>query len=958
MSATLSPRLPGLRFEAPPLSQAEVLPRMDIPAFVGFAASGPLHTPVPVEDEAYFTDVFGPDPPLAWDAESCEAIYAYLGPTVRAFFRNGGRRCWVVRVAGVSARVNEFPVSGLARAALNQQGEITSITQACAQARCEGQWSDGLRVSATLDSRPIEVLQFWPRAREIELALRSPDTLAEGDLLRLQDRAHGVVVLFPVQRMEERGVMEPASPPNPAFLGARRVSVFSRSALWLKAAWAKRPSSNEANVCVLQSCTPCHQRRALLALPWPATHDEPVILDIDIPFPEAPALGSLLEVATNAEHLWLTVEQLSAGDPHGSPPQPTVRVSGPAWWWINPAVDESASPPVELTRPTGERLAFEFWVRRGEENAFRLRDLGFAPGQPRYWAELPADAQLYADASTAFPPELPTLWREVTSPRFPLAGVKEERVFYFPLNISATPEHFTGPIGLLDDALERDGLATFEEDLFLDGRMRAVGLGAFNAEADFVRYQVEKAEPLKGIHAALSIEEATLIAVPDAVHRGWGQGREEAPATSPSALLERAEWWHFLPCDPPPEIPRESKPHWGEFLDCGIEDIEPPSLATDQTLNWAGTFTLTVQSNLNGVRLIIEEAREPDFSDATELPFKEGTSVQVFGRAVGDYFYRARAVKGRNTSDWSNSVGVRVTTRSRWVATTRRDYSPSTLLAVQRALLRLCGARADMLAILSLPEHYREDAAIMHLEALKPPRYDDSTTTKPADQSSVLGLTLGEQAALNYGAVYHPWLEGREAGLEFRRTPPDGAACGVLARRALSRGAWIAPANEPWRGVVALAPALAAERRLDLQEARINLVRQEPRAFLTLCADTLSPEPDLRFIHVRRLLILLRRLALKLGATYVFEPNDASFRRLVQRNFEALLEDLFHRGAFAGKTAGSSFQVVTSDELNTPQNIEQGRFIVELRVAPAQPLTFVTLRLVQSGAGRLAVVEE
>jgi len=134
-------------------------------------------------------------------------------------------------------------------------------------------------------------------------------------------------------------------------------------------------------------------------------------------------------------------------------------------------------------------------------------------------------------------------------------------------------------------------------------------------------------------------------------------------------------------------------------------------------------------------------------------------------------------------------------------------------------------------------------------------------------------------------------------------------------------------------------------------------VRQEPRAFLTLCADTLSLEPDLRFIQVRRLLILLRRLALKLGATYVFEPNDASFRRLVQRNFEALLEDLFHRGAFAGKTAGSSFQVVTAGGLNTPQSIEQGRFIVELRVAPAQPLTFVTLRLVQSGSGRLAVEE-
>ena len=42
---------------------------------------------------------------------------------------------------------------------------------------------------------------------------------------------------------------------------------------------------------------------------------------------------------------------------------------------------------------------------------------------------------------------------------------------------------------------------------------------------------------------------------------------------------------------------------------------------------------------------------------------------------------------------------------------------------------------------------------------------------------------------------------------------------------------------------------------------------------MVLSADTLSDDPDLRPINVRRLLILLRRLALRLGATYVFEPQ-------------------------------------------------------------------------------------
>jgi phage tail sheath protein FI len=124
-----------------------------------------------------------------------------------------------------------------------------------------------------------------------------------------------------------------------------------------------------------------------------------------------------------------------------------------------------------------------------------------------------------------------------------------------------------------------------------------------------------------------------------------------------------------------------------------------------------------------------------------------------------------------------------------------------------------------------------------------------------------------------------------------------------------------------------------------------------------MSADTLSLDEDLRPIGVRRLLSLLRRLALRLGATYVFEPNGDAFRRLVRRGFEGLLGEMFSRGAFAGATPADSFRVVTNSELNTRQLADQGRFIVELKVAPSRPLTFLTLRLVQAGDRGLAAEE-
>src|SRR5262245_44337405 len=76
---------------------------MDVAAFAGFASTGPLHVPVLITGVPHFAAVFGRDAPLAWDAERGEHVYAHLGPSVRAFFANGGRRCWVIRVARSAA---------------------------------------------------------------------------------------------------------------------------------------------------------------------------------------------------------------------------------------------------------------------------------------------------------------------------------------------------------------------------------------------------------------------------------------------------------------------------------------------------------------------------------------------------------------------------------------------------------------------------------------------------------------------------------------------------------------------------------------------------------------------------------------------------------------------------------------------------------------------------------------
>jgi hypothetical protein len=74
------------------LGPPPVVLRTDIAAFVGIARRGPLDTPVPVESFRQFSAHFG---------EFTGA--GYLAYAVRGFFENGGRRCWVVRVANMDA---------------------------------------------------------------------------------------------------------------------------------------------------------------------------------------------------------------------------------------------------------------------------------------------------------------------------------------------------------------------------------------------------------------------------------------------------------------------------------------------------------------------------------------------------------------------------------------------------------------------------------------------------------------------------------------------------------------------------------------------------------------------------------------------------------------------------------------------------------------------------------------
>jgi len=1024
-AALTTRRLPGFRFDAQPPPLTEALPRMDVAVFVGFAASGPLDTPVVVEDAAQFEAVFGGEVALAWDRERGDRVRAHLAPAVHAFFRNGGRRCWVVRVAGGRARANLFPVPGLLRVRANG-----SAAPAYACARSAGSWSDSLQTSTALLTRPLRVVRFGSQF-DFDLEATPRVRVEAGDLLRL---AFGerYVLLVVVRKVEP--LPPPVAGSPPVTVGPPRLRVTGSFAQWFRTA-VRPPVPQHGRARVFTATGARTATRVEAYDDW--LEGGRVRLSLSLPATDAPAPGSFVQARFGRRLLWLLVSEVRALGLVETEDEERVEVAGEALWWLRRGPKDvwaDNSQPTADGLPLCEKLLFELFARRGDGEPVRLSNLGFSRSHERFWGALPSDEELYGEAAPGSDEGRERFRREASSPRFNLAGRGGDASagVFLPLGMPFAARDYLGRWKRAGDALVRDGLDRFGSELFLDADLAETGTEDLLSRADFLRYQSDRPRALRGVHAALSIEEATIVAVPDAVHRGWRPTTDEAlQKPEASERLPHPEWFDYLECNPRPRLDKKAEPEGGHFLDCRLRRINPPELEAAAP-DASGSFQLTWSSAIKARKFTLEESASPDWrgarvvyagtkaravltgrdpqakllyrvraevagivSDWVEVEGRFETNgdlvlawepplearyvleesaspawlssvviyrglenlLPIYGRGTGSYYYRVRAEVGSLTSDWSNGVAVRVAPGAGWVQNASDTYKAEPLLEVQCALLRLCAARGDLFALLSLPEHYREERAVRHVAAIRPP----STLTQATDTPGgpIAPIRYGETRALSYGALYHPWLISSEdeRGRALSRQPPDGAAAGILARRALERGAWVAPANEPLVGVVALAPPLPESARLDAQAAQVNLFLQDPRGFLAMSADTLSLDEDLRPIGVRRLLSLLRRLALRLGATYVFEPNGDAFRRLVRRGFEGLLGEMFSRGAFAGATPEASFRVVTNSELNTPQLADQGRFIVELKVAPSRPLTFLTLRLVQAGDRGLAAEE-
>ncbi|WP_319549560.1 phage tail sheath C-terminal domain-containing protein [Desulfogranum marinum] len=210
----------------------------------------------------------------------------------------------------------------------------------------------------------------------------------------------------------------------------------------------------------------------------------------------------------------------------------------------------------------------------------------------------------------------------------------------------------------------------------------------------------------------------------------------------------------------------------------------------------------------------------------------------------------------------------------------------------------------------------------------------------------------------SYLAAYYPWL--RTARIKDNRNKlillnPSAVAAGIIAAQETRFGVPHGPANVIAEGVVKVDEAISPVRHAEFHPRGINVYLQEKDGVWLSAGRTLSRDKRYRQLSVRRLMLMLKRTLLQEMQWAVFEPNSPDLWREVRLMLGNYLRRLFMQGAFHGKSEEQAFFVHCDGQLNNRREIDAGRMLCEVGVAPAEPLEFLVVRITRDGDGTLTV---
>ncbi|MFC4158630.1 phage tail sheath subtilisin-like domain-containing protein [Chitinimonas lacunae] len=246
-----------------------------------------------------------------------------------------------------------------------------------------------------------------------------------------------------------------------------------------------------------------------------------------------------------------------------------------------------------------------------------------------------------------------------------------------------------------------------------------------------------------------------------------------------------------------------------------------------------------------------------------------------------------------------------------------------------------------------------QQALIDHCEAM---RYRFAVLDGPAPANDTLSdvQNLRSRYDTRYAALYHPWLTRSDpfpTGLaRDLAVPPSGHMLGVYARVDNERGVHKAPANEVVRGITGLTRYFSRGEQdlLNPYPTNVNVIRDfrtQGRGIRVWGARCITSDEEYKYINVRRLLIFLEDSIDRGLQWVVFEPNADELWARVRRSVSNFLTTVWRNGALEGTTPEQGFFVKCDRTTMTRDDLDNGRLVCVIGVAPVKPAEFVIIRL-------------
>jgi phage tail sheath protein FI len=207
-----------------------------------------------------------------------------------------------------------------------------------------------------------------------------------------------------------------------------------------------------------------------------------------------------------------------------------------------------------------------------------------------------------------------------------------------------------------------------------------------------------------------------------------------------------------------------------------------------------------------------------------------------------------------------------------------------------------------------------------------------------------------------YAALYYPWVTAVDPVTQNElQLPPSGFVCGIYARNDIQRAVYKAPANEVVNLAVGFEKMINKGQQDVLNPEGVNCFRYFPRRGMRLWgARTTSSDPEWKYVNVRRYFAYLEHSIDRGTQWAVFEPNGERLWANLRRTIEDFLFNEWQMGALLGDKPERAYFVKCDRTTMTQNDLDNGRLVCQIGVAPLRPAEFVIFRIGQWTADRRA----